>query len=479
MEPLGATTILLVICISCLLLSAWRKMSGNGKLPPGPVPLPLIGNALQLNTKNLPQSIEKLSAKFGPVFTIYLGTKPAVVLYGYEAVKEALIDQGDAFSGRGPIPILDQVVEGKGEWLIVSVNRTDALTGKYRTGRRKGEMARILFPVIKTEKGAFDPTSFLIHAVSNVICSVVFGDRFDYHDKKFLKLIDLLEQNSKLQLSFTMYLLFPTLMDYFPGPHKKILKNFRAFASFVSERTKINRESLDLSCPRDFIDAFLIKIEEEKQNDQSEFNNANMVKTTLDLFIAGTGTTSITLKYGLLLLLRHPEIEAKVHEEIDRVIGRNRRPCMADRSQMPYTDAVVHEIQRFVSLVPLNVPRTVIRDTQFRQFIIPKGTIIFPTLKSILYDSREFPNPDQFDPGHFLDENGAFRKTDYFMPFSTGKRICAGEGMARMEIFLFLTMILQNFTLKPLIDPKEIDISPITTTMANRPRPFQLCVVPR
>uniref|UniRef100_A0A8D0L9G7 unspecific monooxygenase n=1 Tax=Sphenodon punctatus TaxID=8508 RepID=A0A8D0L9G7_SPHPU len=434
---------------------------------------------------------ETLSAKFGPVFTIYLGTKPAVVLYGYEAVKEALIDQGDAFSGRGPIPILDQVVEGKG---IGSSNgeawkqlRRFGLTtlrnfgmGKKNIEERILEEAHFLVERFRnTHEGAFDPTSFLIHAVSNVICSVVFGDRFDYHDKKFLKLIDLLEQNSKLQLSFTMYLLFPTLMDYFPGPHKKILKNFRAFASFVSERTKINRESLDLSCPRDFIDAFLIKIEEEKQNDQSEFNNANMVKTTLDLFIAGTGTTSITLKYGLLLLLRHPEIEAKVHEEIDRVIGRNRRPCMADRSQMPYTDAVVHEIQRFVSLVPLNVPRTVIRDTQFRQFIIPKGTIIFPTLKSILYDSREFPNPDQFDPGHFLDENGAFRKTDYFMPFSTGKRICAGEGMARMEIFLFLTMILQNFTLKPLIDPKEIDISPITTTMANRPRPFQLCVVPR
>uniref|UniRef100_A0A8D0HEE6 unspecific monooxygenase n=1 Tax=Sphenodon punctatus TaxID=8508 RepID=A0A8D0HEE6_SPHPU len=447
MEPLGATTILLVICISCLLLSAWRKMSGNGKLPPGPVPLPLIGNALQLNTKNLPQSIEKLSATFGPVFTIYLGTKPAVVLYGYKAVKEALIDQGDAFSGRGPIPIFDQIIEGKG----IGSSNGEA----WKQLRRFGLTTLRNFGMGKKniEERILEEAHFLVGSV--------LGSH--WHPFRIP----------------TMYLLFPTLMDYFPGPHKKILKNFRAFASFVLERTKINRESLDLSCPRDFIDAFLIKIEEEKQNSQSEFNNANMVKTTLGLFIAGTGTTSVTLKYGLLLLLRHPEIEAKVHEEIDRVIGRNRRPCMADRSQMPYTDAVVHEIQRFVSLVPLNVPRAVIRDTQFRQFIIPKGTIIFPVLKSVLYDSTEFPNPEQFDPGHFLDENRAFRKSDYFMPFSTGKRICAGEGMARMEIFLFLTMILQNFTLKPLIDPKEIDISPITTAMSNQPRPFQLCVVPR
>ncbi|XP_065264120.1 cytochrome P450 2H1-like isoform X3 [Emys orbicularis] len=435
MEPLGAATVFLVICVSCLLFfSAWRKRSGSGKLPPGPVAFPIIGNMLQLNVRNLPQSIHELSAKYGPVFTIYLGSLRVVVLYGQEAVKEALIDQGDEFSGRGKLALADKLAKGTG---IIFSNgerwkqlRRFALTtlrnfgmGKKSVEERIQEEARFLVERLRnTHERPFDPTIPLTHAVSNIICSIVFGDRFDYEDQKFLTLIKLTEENNELLRSL---------------------------------------------------------LGQEQQNGQSEFNTENLVRSTIDLFLAGTGTSSTTLRHGLLILLKYPDIEEKVHEEIDRVIGRSRSPCMADRSQMPYTDAVIHEIQRFVNLVPLSVPHAVARDTHFRQYVIPKGTTIFPALQSVLGDSREFPKPEQFNPGHFLDENGAFKKSDFFMPFSAGKRICVGEGLARMEIFLILTMILQNFTLKSPVDPKDIDITPLPSLVVNSPKPYQLCVLPR
>lgn len=105
--------------------------------------------------------------------------------------------------------------------------------------------------------------------------------------------------------------------------------------------------------------------------------------------------------------------------------------------------------------------------------------MIFPMLGPILHDSKEFPNPEKFDPGHFLNANGTFKKSDFFMPFSAGKRICAGEGLARVELFIFLTSILQNFTLKPVVDRNKIDITPLITSVSNMPQPYEVSFVPR
>ncbi|OBS71630.1 hypothetical protein A6R68_13793, partial [Neotoma lepida] len=91
---------------------------------------------------------------------------------------------------------------------------------------------------------------------------------------------------------------------------------------------------------------------------------------------------------------------------------------MKYRNQMPYTDAMVHEVQRFIDLVPNNIPHAMICNIKFRNYFIPKGTTILISLSSVLHDNKEFPNPEMFDPGYFLDRNGNFKKSDYFIPFS-------------------------------------------------------------
>ncbi|XP_057633484.1 cytochrome P450 2C55 isoform X5 [Chionomys nivalis] len=433
----------LVLTVSCLLLlSLWRQSSGRGKLPPGPTPLPFVGNILQIDMKDISKSLTNFSKVYGPVFTLYFGMKPTVVVHGYEAVKEVLDDRGEEFSGRGDFPIVERMNNGLGSLC--------------------------------------DPTFILSSAPSNVICSVVFHNRFDYEDKNFLSLMEKLNENFKIFNSPWMQVCnaIPVFLDYLPGSHRKVLKNVADIKSYILKRVKEHQETLDMDNPRDFIDCFLIKMEQEKNNPQSEFTTESLMATVADVFVAGSETTSTTLRYGLLLLLKHTEVTAKVQKEIDHVIGRNRSPCMQDRTRMPYTDATVHEIQRYVNLIPNNVPHAATCDVRFRNYVIPKGTQIVTSLTSVLHDDKEFPNPKIFDPGHFLDEKGNFKKSDYFMPFSTGKQICVGEGLAQMEPFLFLTTILQNFNLKSPVDPKDLDTTPVANGFVSVPSKFQICFIP-
>uniref|UniRef100_A0A2K6KQK3 unspecific monooxygenase n=1 Tax=Rhinopithecus bieti TaxID=61621 RepID=A0A2K6KQK3_RHIBE len=265
-----------------------------------------------------------------------------------------------------------------------------------------------------------DPTFILGCAPCNVICSIIFHKRFDYKDQQFLNLMEKFNENVKILSSpwIQIYNNFSPIIDYLPGTHNKLLKNVAFVKSYILEKVKEHQESMDMNNPRDFIDCFLIKMEKEKHNQQSEFTIENLENTVVDLFGAGTETTSTTLRYALLLLLKHPEVAG------------------------------------------------MITDNEYIDF------------RSVLHDNKEFPNPEMFDPHHFLDEGGNFKKSNYFMPFSAGKRICVGEALARMELFLFLTSILQNFNLKSLVDPKDLDTTPVVNGFASVPPKYQLCFIP-
>ncbi|XP_056394023.1 cytochrome P450 2G1-like isoform X2 [Hyla sarda] len=423
-----------------------------------------------------------------------MGMDPVVVLCSCDAVKEALMDNAEDFGARGHMPLLDRITSG-GHGVVGSngerwkqLRRFSLMTlrnfgmGKRSIEERIQEEAQFLMAEFRKAKcQPLDLTFYFAKAVSNVICSVVFGDRFEYEDREYLMLLGLLDEIFKGFSSVwgQMYNVYPKVMGKLPGPHQKMFNAIDGIQEFITKRVKMHKETLDLNNPRDFIDCFLIKMEQEKNIPETEFHMEGIVNTTFDLFGAGTETVSTTLRYGLMILLKHPDVEERIHQEIDKVIGRNRAPCVEDRSRMPYADAVIHEIQRFIDLIPLGIPHKVARDLKFRDFFIPKGTTIYPLLSSVLRDPKQFKYPNEFNPGHFLDDQCKFRKNDGFMPFSSGKRICLGEGLARMELFLFFTTILQNFTLRSHVDKEEIDLTPLMSGFANYPHHYQLSFIPR
>lgn len=176
-------------------------------------------------------------------------------------------------------------------------------------------------------------------------------------------------------------------------------------------------------------------------------------------------------------MMHYPEIQEKVQAEIDRVIGQSHQPTMADRPDLPYTDAVIHETQRMGNIVPLGFPKMASKDTTLAGYFIPKGTAVITILSSVLFDKNEWETPDIFNPEHFLDSEGQFRRRDAFLPFSAGKRVCIGEHLARMELFLMFTCLLQHFTFSPV--PGEMPSIEGVMGFTHSPEEFRMLAVPR
>ncbi|NWX04267.1 CP2BJ protein, partial [Caloenas nicobarica] len=402
----------------------------------------------------------QLSSTYGPIFTIWPGLKPAVVLCGYEVVKDALLGHSEEFGGRPEIPLLMQLSKNYGflsndeeKWrelrrFTLSTLRDFGMGKNSMSQRVQEEVQHLVKQLEKLEGSTFVPMTMFRYAVANVICSVVFGSRYSYSDMAFLELLNAIGNYISFFASpFAMvYNAFPNIMNHLPGPHRKALAECEKLKDYIRERVELHKLTLDPSCPRDYIDCFLLRAEKGKSSPDTMYGNEDLVMSVFNLFGAGTVTTSNLLVFFLLVLAKHPHIQAKVQEEIDAVVGAGRAPRTEDKLRMPYTNAVIHELQRLHKTRIENFPRMMTQDIVFRGHTIPKGTAVIPIFSSVHTDPSQWENPQEFYPGHFLDEKGEFRKREAFMPFSVGKRMCPGEALARIELFLFLTTLLQSFT---------------------------------
>ncbi|XP_075566680.1 cytochrome P450 2J4 isoform X2 [Pelecanus crispus] len=478
---------LLIFLIVFLLVADYMKHRKPKHFPPSPFSLPFVGHIYLLNFSNPQIMVQKLTEKYGDIFSVQMGSTSFVFINGLRMVKEVLVNQGENFMDRPEIPIDREVFSNMG---LVSSNghlwkqqRRFTLTtlrnlglGKRGLEERIQEECRCLVDAFGDEQGnPFNPHFKIYNAVSNIICSVTFGNRFDYHNEDFQKLLQLMDETVGLHgtIMSQLYNSFPSIIKLLPGSHQTILKNWRLLKSFVKE--KINKHKVDWnpSENRDFIDSYLHEIAKVSNAD---FQEENLVACALDLLFAGTETSSTTIRWALLYMAIHPEIQARVQAEIDVVIGQARQPALEDRSNMPYTNAVIHEVQRKANIIPFNVPRLTVKDTVLDGFHIPKGTVLLTNLTSVLFDKNEWETPDIFNPGHFL-KDGQFWKRESFVPFSIGKRACLGEVLARSELFLFFTALLQKFSFRA---PPDTTLSlQFKLGITMTPQPYKICAMPR
>ncbi|XP_060101318.1 cytochrome P450 2D14-like [Heteronotia binoei] len=489
------TPLLISLILLALLLDYVMFRKRSSRFPPGPTPLPFLGNLLQFDIRNPHIAAQHLAKKYGTVVSFQAGWHSVIILNGFKAVKEALIEKKDEFADRPCVPLLSLIgctkySEGilmarwSGGWkeqrrFCVSILK-DTGTRKKTLEKRISEEARYLCSEFKSQEGApFNPETLLYNAIGNIICTLIFGDYFDHNDATFLKLLHVTKDvMNTVSRNLPQIVAVGSWLSYIPGPHQKIKKLYNDVNEIISEIVKEHKETRDPAFARDLIDAFLEEMEKAKGDPKSSFNENNLVKIILEIFAAGTETTSSTILWGLLKMVLHPEVQKQVHEEIEEVLGRDKPPMMEDQPNLPYTNAVIHEIQRCGDIVPLAFPYKAQQDVQIDKFVIPKETTVFSHLSSVLKDEAMWEKPYQFYPEHFLDANGRFVKREAFLPFSAGRHACLGESLAKKEIFIFFTSLLQHFTFcipENHPRPKEDKLFALTVT----PAPFQICAIPR
>jgi len=197
--------------------------------------------------------------------------------------------------------------------------------------------------------------------------------------------------------------------------------------------------------PRDFIDAYLD--EEENNPNNPYFFDEQLVVTCMDLFVAGSDTTTITLRFALLYLILFPEVQRKVQEELDQVVGSNRPVSLTDKDKLIYFEAFLLEVNRYASVAPIVTPHAITENITYQNYDIPKGALIFINTWGIHRNKEHWGDPETFRPERFIDESGKLITNDeWLLPFGSGKRRCPGEPLAKTSVFLMISNILQKYT---------------------------------
>uniref|UniRef100_A0A914I341 Cytochrome P450 n=1 Tax=Globodera rostochiensis TaxID=31243 RepID=A0A914I341_GLORO len=478
----------MLLLLALLFLSAlifWNFVWKRRGLPPGPVPLPLLGNGISLGRSKCHYApFQQWSREFGPIYTIWLGEAPVVVVTDFELMRDLFVKDGNAYAGRHfMVKLMAEftacrgtlygVVNTEGE--LWKETRRFALQSMRNLGMGRARLEErflrdidVMIGTVRKEIASLEESGekengieldfYTNRLIGSTINQVLFGHAFsDDHLEDFHRLKHAMDNQIKLLDTVTGRALignprlrcFPPFSWTFGSMDNNATTIFayidKTIAARVEERERDRKAGrVEPGEANDLLNCFLDQVEakaEPKEERDKYFNMENVRKVCFDLFFAGQETTSTTLNFLVLYLLLDQRVQSKMLAELDRLDTEKER-------------AVVNECQRLCNLLPFNLTHRTMADVQIEgkdgQIRLSQGTNIVPQISCVLFDEKIFPNPRRFLPERFLNQSGQLERVDEFIPFGLGKRICMGESLARMELFLFTANFFRNFQVLPV-----------------------------
>lgn len=274
------------------------------------------------------------------------------------------------------------------------------------------------------------------------------------------------------------------LPHWLPGiSFKQTAKNWNLINRLVAEipysftTKQMRSENYPPSLVSKLIDGCLRESPDQQLKPQDE---EAIMWATATLYGGGADTTVSSLTSFVLAMTKFPEVQRMAQEEIDQVLGEGRLPQFEDRDKLPYIEGIVKETMRWFPVAPLGVPHSTDEEIEYRGYIIPKGTLVIPSVWWFLHDPQVYEKPEVFDPSRYISPRN--EPDPYMYCFGFGRRRCPGAYVADSSVFLGIAQILACFNIANAKDEKGVSIEPHvegTQGVVSHPKPFPYTITPR
>ncbi|XP_040993794.1 trans-cinnamate 4-monooxygenase [Juglans microcarpa x Juglans regia] len=471
---------LLALFLAAVVAITISKLRGKRfKLPPGPIPVPVFGNWLQVGDDLNHRNLTDMAKKFGDIFLLRMGQRNLVVVSSPDLAKEVLHTQGVEFGSRTRNVVFD-IFTGKGQDMVFTVYGehwrkmrrimtvpffTNKVVQQHRFGW-EDEAASVVEELKKTPEAS--TTGIVIRRrlqlmMYNNMYRIMFHRRFEsVDDPLFVKLRALNGERSRLAQSFEynygdfIPILRPFLRGYLKICKEVKERRLQLFKDyFIEERKKLSStkatDNEGLKCAMDHI------LDAEKKG---EINEDNVLYIVENINVAAIETTLWSIEWGLAELVNHPRVQKKLQQELDKVLGPGVQVTEPDIQNLPYLQAVVKEVLRLRMAIPLLVPHMNLNEAKLGGYDIPAESKILVNAWWLANNPAHWKKPEEFRPERFLEEESQVEANgnDFrFLPFGVGRRSCPGIILALPILGITLGRMVQNFELLPPPGQSKLD----------------------
>nr|AWH66840.1 flavonoid 3'-hydroxylase [Chrysanthemum x morifolium] len=472
----------------------------SARLPPGPTPWPIVGNLPHLGP--IPHhALAALAKKYGPLMHLRLGCVDVVVAASASVAAQFLKVHDANFASRPPnsgakhvaYNYQDLVFAPYGpRWRLLrkicSVHLFSAKALDDFRHVRQEEVAVLTRVLVSAGNSPVQLGQLLNVCATNALARVmlgrrVFGDGIDRSANEFK---DMVVELMVLAGEFNLGDFIPVL-DLFDlqGITKKMKKLHVRFDSFLSKIVEEHKTAPGGLGHTDLLST-LISLKDDADIEGGKLTDTEIKALLLNLFAAGTDTSSSTVEWAIAELIRHPQILKQAREEIDAVVGQDRLVTELDLSQLTYLQALVKEVFRLHPSTPLSLPRISSESCEVDGYYIPKGSTLLVNVWAIARDPKMWADPLEFRPSRFLpggEKPGAdVRGNDFeVIPFGAGRRICAGMSLGLRMVQLLIATLVQTFDweLANGLEPEMLNMEEAYGLTLQRAAPLMVHPKPR